>query len=68
VKRITVIFLGCPKNFVDTESLLAVLKQAGYTFVTEPERSDIALLTTCAFIRSARRETYEKIRELIKLK
>uniref|UniRef100_A0A7C3UQ27 Ribosomal protein uS12 methylthiotransferase RimO n=1 Tax=candidate division WOR-3 bacterium TaxID=2052148 RepID=A0A7C3UQ27_UNCW3 len=68
MKRITVIFLGCPKNFVDTESLLAVLKQAGYTFVTEPERSDIALLTTCAFIRSARRETYEKIRELIKLK
>ncbi len=68
MKKVSVIFLGCPKNFVDAESILASLYKNGFTLVNNPKNAEIAILTTCAFIKSARREASRKIQEMIQLK
>ncbi len=67
-KRVSLIFLGCPKNFIDSEAILANLLKGGWELVKEVEKAEIAILTTCAFIKRARKEAKEKIRELISLK
>ncbi len=68
MKKVSVIFLGCPKNFIDTEAILATLYKGGFNLVNDLRAAEIAILTTCAFIKSARRETNRKIRKLIRLK
>ena len=44
------ISLGCPKNQVDGEALLAKLSQAGYNIVNTIEASDVMIVNTCGFI------------------
>lgn len=51
-----VVSLGCPKNLVDTEVLTATLFRAGLGMATDPERADLYLVSTCAFIAAARTE------------
>ncbi|WP_291320128.1 30S ribosomal protein S12 methylthiotransferase RimO [Desulfonatronospira sp.] len=57
--------LGCPKNTVDTENILSGLKEHFYP-VAEPGESDVVLINTCAFIRSAVEESLETIFEVAK--
>ncbi len=59
------ISLGCPKNLVDTEVMLGLLRQAGFSLVGEPEQADILLVNTCCFIGEARQEATEAIEEAI---
>ena len=47
-KKISLISLGCSKNLVDSEFLVGGLKQESYTFVDEPEESDIVIVNTAA--------------------
>lgn len=68
MKKVSVIFLGCPKNFIDTEAILATLYKNGFTFVNDPKEAEIAILTTCAFIKNGRKEVNKKISELLQLK
>ena len=60
--------LGCAKNQVDAEMMMARLADAGYAFVEEPGVSDIVLLNTCGFITAAKEEAIEWLNELIELK
>ena len=60
--------LGCPKNLVDSERMLGLLRSAGYELVAEPEGADFVLVNTCGFIQSAREESLSAIREMIELK
>ena len=62
------ITLGCPKNLVDSERMLGLLRSAGYALVAEPEGADFVLVNTCGFIQSARDESLETIREMSELK
>jgi len=62
------VFLGCPKNQVDSEHVLGSLTEAGYTLTTEPRSADLVVITTCAFLQSAVRESEAAIREALKLK
>ena len=48
--------LGCPKNQVDTEVMLAKAAQAGYPITPEESEADIVIINTCAFIESAKKE------------
>ena len=66
--RIGMVSLGCSKNLVDSERMLYKLRQNGYELVTEPGLSDIAVVNTCGFIKSAKEEAIETILELGKLK
>lgn len=66
--KVAVVSLGCAKNQVDAELLMARLSDAGYDFAEEPGLSDIVLLNTCGFITAAKEEAIEWLNELITLK
>lgn len=60
--------LGCPKNLVDGERMLGLLREDGWQLVTEPEGSDLVIVNTCAFIDASRAESYGAIQEMLDLK
>lgn len=62
------ISLGCPKNQVDGEALLAKLSQAGYNIVNTIEASDVMIVNTCGFIEDAKTEAIETILEVAQYK
>jgi ribosomal protein S12 methylthiotransferase len=62
------VFLGCPKNQVDSEHVLGSLTEAGYNLTIDPRSADLVVITTCAFLQSAVRESEAAIREALKLK
>lgn len=66
--KVAVVSLGCAKNQVDAEMIMARLADAGYAFVEEPGLSNITLLHTCGFITAAKEEAIEWLNELITLK
>ena len=66
--KVAVVSLGCAKNQVDAEQMMARLAAEGYAFVEEPGVSDIVLLNTCGFITAAKEEAIEWLNELITLK
>ena len=59
--KIGVISLGCDKNRVDTEKMLARLVDAGYEISNNEDESDIIIINTCAFIDSAKSESIDEI-------
>lgn len=67
-KKVGMISLGCPKNQVDGEAMLARLKNNGYTIVNEIEQSDIMIVNTCGFIDDAKREAIDTILEVAQYK
>lgn len=64
--KIDVITLGCSKNLVDSERLLAQLEAAGYEVEHDSEQPDgeIAVVNTCGFIADAQEESINMILEL----
>lgn len=62
------ISLGCPKNTVDSERMMGLLKLDGYRLVSQPEGSDFVIVNTCGFIERARDESFASIDEMLKLK
>ncbi len=60
--------LGCAKNLVNTEQMMALCRDAGFTVTGDPEGADVAVLNTCGFIESAKSEAIEAILELAALK
>lgn len=66
--RVGMISLGCPKNQVDGEMILATLKNSGYEIVTEIEDSDVMIINTCGFIDDAKQEAIDTILEVAEYK
>lgn len=66
--KVAIVSLGCSKNQVDAEQMMAKIADRGYAFVAEPGMADIALVNTCGFIQSAKEEAIGWIMELIDLK
>ncbi|MFH1563628.1 MAG: 30S ribosomal protein S12 methylthiotransferase RimO [Nitrospirota bacterium] len=66
LKTISAISLGCPKNLVDTEVILGLLKDAGYEIIFNSDEADIIIINTCAFIKPAVEESKAVIREELK--
>lgn len=56
--------LGCAKNQVDSEKVIAMLSEAGYVWADSPETADVVMTNTCAFIEEARAESVDTILEL----
>ena len=63
MKKINVITLGCSKNTVDSEHLMARLAAAGYSVVWDSDRTDArtVVINTCGFIGDAKQESIEMI-------
>ena len=66
--KISFISLGCAKNLVNTEQMMALCRAAGHTVTGDPEGADVAVLNTCGFIESAKSEAIDNIIELGELK
>ena len=64
----SMVSLGCPKNLVDTERMLGLLRDDGWQLVGEPAGSDLVIVNTCAFIDASRAESYAAIHEMLDLK
>lgn len=56
--------LGCPKNTVDSERMLADLAQAGFMVGADPDNADVVVINTCGFIAPAQEESLQVIREI----
>ena len=66
--KVGMVSLGCAKNQVDGEVLMASLRDGGFVPVDDAAMADIAIVNTCGFIESAKRESIEEILELAQLK
>ena len=66
--KIAFVSLGCAKNLVNTEQMMALCLRAGHTVTGDPDGADVAVLNTCGFIESAKSEAIENILELAELK
>ena len=66
--KIAFISLGCAKNLVNTEQMMALCRKAGHTVTGDPEGADVAVLNTCGFIESAKSEAIDNILQLAELK
>lgn len=66
--KCSLIALGCPKNLVDGERILGLLRDGGWELTPDPEQADIVVINTCGFLRSAREESFAVIKEMLKLK
>jgi len=70
MKNITVylVSLGCPKNLVDSENLLALLGEESCVLTGSPEDADTLIVNTCGFLQSAVDESTDVIRNLCRKK
>lgn len=66
--KIGMISLGCPKNQVDAERMLASLRDAGFEITTDQTQADAIIVNTCGFIEDAKREAIENILETAEMK
>ena len=66
--KVAFVSLGCAKNLVNTEQMMALCRKAGHLVTGEPEGADVAVLNTCGFIESAKSEAIENILQLARLK
>ncbi len=60
--------LGCDKNLVDSEHMLGILHQGGYTLTGDESEADVLVVNTCCFIEDAKKESIENILEVAKYK
>ena len=65
--KIGILSLGCPRNLVDSESILGRLALKGYPIV-DIDKADVAIVNTCAFIKDAKVESIDAILDLVELK
>ena len=63
-QKIGMVSLGCPKNQVDAERMLADLKAADFEITNEEEKAEVIIVNTCGFIESAKTEAIENIIEV----
>ena len=61
--KVSVVSLGCPKNQVDAEAILAYLLKDGFELSTVEAEADAIIINTCGFIEDAKKEAIENILE-----
>ena len=66
--KIGMITLGCSKNQVDAELMLALIVEGGWQVVGDPDQADVVIVNTCGFIEAAKQESIETILEFCQKK
>lgn len=66
--KIGFVSLGCSKNQIDSEMMLAHLKDAGFELTGKSREAEVIVVNTCGFIGDAKQESYEAIEEMAQLK
>ena len=67
-KTFAMISLGCAKNLVNSEQMLYLMSEAGYTLLPDPDGCDLVIINTCGFIDAAKSEAIDNILEMAELK
>lgn len=67
-EKIGMISLGCPKNQVDAEIMLAKLAEGGFEITNDVDGADAVIVNTCGFIEDAKKEAIENILDMAELK
>jgi len=60
--------LGCPKNLVESEEMMAKLSLSGMVLVHDPEEADLLVLNTCGFIGPAKEEGISTLLDLVQIR
>ena len=66
--KILFVSLGCDKNLVDSEMMLGMLREKGYSFTDDETEADIVVVNTCCFINDAKEESINTLLEMAQLK
>ena len=66
--KLLFISLGCDKNLVDTEVMLGLLKDRGFSFTDDESEADVIAVNTCCFIHDAKQESVNTILEMAEYK
>ena len=66
--KISMVSLGCPKNQVDAEKMLYLLKNGGFEIGCEEAAADAIIINTCGFIEDAKKEAIDNILEAAQYK
>ena len=66
--RVSIVTLGCDKNTVDSERIMARLANSGAQLQDATDKTDVIVINTCGFIESAKEESIETILQAVKLK
>ncbi len=66
--KIFFVSLGCDKNLVDSEVMLAIIKEKGFTITSDEKEADIIVVNTCCFINDAKEESINTILEMAEYK
>ena len=67
-KKVHFVSLGCPKNLVDSEIMLASLMKDGYEVTESEADADTIVVNTCGFIEDSKKESIDKVLEMSELK
>ena len=66
--NVSFISLGCAKNQVNCEQMMAAVQAAGHSIQIDPEGADVVVVNTCGFLASACEEAIDNILEMAQLK
>ncbi|HOV78693.1 MAG TPA: 30S ribosomal protein S12 methylthiotransferase RimO [Bacillota bacterium] len=66
--KVGMISLGCPKNLIDSEIMLGILKEKGFVITNLEKEADVIIINTCSFIEDAKKESIENILSAARLK
>ena len=67
-RRVALVTLGCSRNEVDSEELAGRLGADGWALVEDPADADVALVNTCGFVASAKKDSIDALLEAADLK
>ncbi len=62
------ISLGCPKNLIDSESMLGQIAGEGFVVTPDYESADVVVINTCGFLDASRKESLDHINRMVELK
>lgn len=66
--KIGAVSLGCPKNLVDSETMLGLIHEENYEITNDPSEAEIIIVNTCGFIESAKEESINTILQMAEYK
>lgn len=62
--KISFVSLGCDKNLIDSEIMLGLIDEEGYTITYDDSEADIIIINSCGFIMDANQEAIDKVLEM----
>ena len=66
--KLGMVSLGCPKNLVDSEVMLGIIRDKNLEITNDPSEADIIIVNTCGFIESAKEESINTILQMAEYK